>query len=253
MDLLERNIKSTDNHISILTSDTKHPKLCIIEIHGGIEGDKWDVAEESKDLVNYCLKNEILYISVDLSNNGTQVNQSLNEVLFSKREEDLNSVISFVKDEYKCPVILIGTSLGGLIAINTASKNTEKIIGLVINCGVVNPEDLIKRIVVEEDFNQWHTSDMLNVFNINLPYSFFEDIKNLNTPDKIKSLNIPILWFHGEEDELVPIEQVEDLSLENKSIKLVKVENGKHRFGVSMQPGKWEERLENFIQMILNS
>ncbi len=245
-------ITSSSNPISGLAVSNKNPKLRIIETHGGIIGNINDVASKSTDLINYCFKNNISYLTYNPSNNGSQKNEPLNQVLFSRRIDDLNNVMSYAKDKFNCPIILLGTSLGGLISINATAQGPQKISGLIINCGVIDPEDTIKRIVKEKEFEEWQSKDTLNVFNVNLPYLFFRDIKNLNAEEILKHLTIPAIWFHGENDEIVPIKQIVGIASLNNKINLIKIKNGRHRFGNAMQPGEWEQKTEAFIETLLN-
>lgn len=107
--------------ISILVFESStNPKLTLIESHGGYQGSKEKVAEASKAIVDWALQNNINYISIDLSNNGTQKEQPFNELRYSDRVKDIETVIDYVTSKYKSPIILIGSSLGGLVTLNAA-------------------------------------------------------------------------------------------------------------------------------------
>lgn len=248
MNLVEEEV----GQISILRTQISNPRLCIIETHGAIEGNKVDVAEYSHDLIEFCKKNEIIYIAYNPSNNGTQPDQPLEEVKFTKRVQDLVSVISYSENTYKCPIILIGSSLGALISINAASEKISNVTGLIINCGVVRPEETLK-ILAGDTFNTWQEKDSAKVLNVNLPYAFFEDIISLHTEEKLRNLNIPILWFHGTKDDLALTDTVRYATKNSDKISLIEVENGGHRFGEFMQPGEWENKVETFIKDLMSS
>lgn len=248
MNLVEEEV----GNISILRTQIDSPRLCIIETHGGIEGNKNDVATYSKDLIEFCNENNISYIAYNPSNNGTQPNQPLVEVKFSKRVGDLISVLAYVETNYKCPVILMGSSLGALISIIAASDELNKVAGLIINCGVIRPEQTLQ-VLTGKEFDTWMEKDSINAFNVNLPYAFFEDLASLNTEEKLKKLTMPILWFHGTKDDLASIDVIRNIAKASHNISLVEVENGGHRFGEFMQPGEWENKIETFIKDLMSS
>ncbi len=248
MNLVEKEIGG----ISMLRTQIDTPRLCIVETHGAIEGNKSDVATYSKDLIEFCNKNNISYITYNPSNNGTQPNQPLAEVRFSKRVGDLISVLAYVETNYKCPTILIGSSLGALISIVAASDELNNIVGLIINCGVIKPEQTLQALAGKE-FDTWMEKGSANVLNINLPYAFLEDITSLNTEKKLKEINKPILWFHGTKDDLASIDNIRNVAKASHNISLVEVENGGHRFGEFMQPGEWENKVETFIKSLMFS
>lgn len=91
-------VSQSGKHISILVFDSNAtPKVTLIESHGGYVGSKEKVAEDNRQLVDWVLKNNINYISIDLSNNGTQKNQPLTELRYSHRVKDIETVIDYVK------------------------------------------------------------------------------------------------------------------------------------------------------------
>ena len=80
-----------------------------------------------------------------------------------------------------------------------------------------------------------------------MKYDFYEDLVNLNAIKVIPNLKMPILWFHGSDDMVVPISQAYEAKSKNPNIELVLVSGGGHRFGDKMKPGEWENKIEQFI------
>jgi len=245
---LKITIPSTIPDLSLLiANDIESPKLCIIETHGEIKGNKESAASYSKDLQEFCIAHQLIYIAYDPSNNGTYEDQPLDQVLFSSRVQNLTDIIQYVRDRYKCPVVLLGSSLGGLVSINAASDNPDDVVGMIINCGVVYPEETLEIIAGKDSFDNWEKDGFVNILDIKLPYHFLTNITSLNTASKLKSLSCPILWFHGDKDPLAPIEHIRKTSTENRNINLIEVKNGEHRFGPQLEEGKWESDVEAFL------
>lgn len=237
--------------ISILVFESsKNPKLTLIESHGGFIGSKEKVAEDNKKLVEFALKNQINYISIDLSNNGTQKNQPLNQLRFSDRVKDIKTVIDYTKNKYDCSIILIGSSLGGLINLNSA-RYSSNIKGLILNCSAVKAHICVESTIDQNEFKNWKTKGIANIWGVPMSYDFYEDLVNLNEMKVIPKLAMPILWFHGSDDVIVPISQAYEAKSKNNNIELIVVSGGGHRFGDKMKQGEWEEKVERFITIIL--
>lgn len=123
-------ISKSDKEISILEFKALNPILTIIESHGGYRGSKEKTAEEHRELIKFANNHNISYISVDLSNNGTQPDQPVEEMSLEDRVKDLETIIDYATT----PVILIGTSFGGYISLKAT---TSKIKAIILNCSIV--------------------------------------------------------------------------------------------------------------------
>ena len=255
MSFREELLSKSNKKISlIIFESSKNPKLTIISAHGGlnmVDGDFAEItAKESSQLIEYCLKNNINFIAINFSNNGSQKDQPLNEILFSDRILDLESTIDFVQEKYKCPIILSGSSLGGHIIINT-SDYSSKIKGIILNCPAIKAFEVIRDTMDKNEFEKWKIKDEAEVFGTKLKYSFYEDLLSHSAMSKIPKLTIPVLIYHGTADKIVPIDQSRESKALNRYVELVEVEGGEHRFGKMLKPGEWEEGVEQFINKVL--
>lgn len=246
--------KSNKEISLIIFESSKNPKLTIISSHGGLNKIDGDFAEttakENIQLIEYCLNNNINYIAINFSNNGSQTNQPLNEILFSDRILDLETTIDFVKEEYGGSILLLGSSLGGHIVIN-ASDYSSQIKGIILSCPAIKTFEVIRDTMDKNEFENWKTKNEAEVFGTKLKYSFYEDLLSHNDMSKIQKLTIPVLIYHGTVDNIVPITQSREAKALNSHIELIEVEGGDHRFGKMLQPGEWEEKVEQFINKIL--
>src|SRR3989344_6025547 len=124
---LRKDIQSKSNKtISLLIFESsKNPKATIIYSHGGFTNNAEKDIGATGTLKDYCLQNNINFIAIDFSNNGTQKDQPLEELIFSNRIKDLESTIDFVTSEYHSPIVLFGSSLGGHITLNAADYSPQ--------------------------------------------------------------------------------------------------------------------------------
>ena len=196
--------------------------------------------------MDFCEKSNINYIAVDLSNDKNSVNQPINEIRYSHRVLDVESTIDFVEKEYDSPIIILGSSMGGFVSLNSVNYS-PMVKKLILNCPAVKMHECIEINNDKTEFANWKQKGIANIFNVPMTYDFYEDALNLNALKIIPKINIPILWFHGTDDEVVPISQAREAKFLNPNINLVEVVGGRHRFGDKMKPGEWKTTVEDFI------
>jgi len=248
---LRKDIQSKSNKtISLLIFESsKNPKATIIYSHGGFTNNAEKDIGATGTLKDYCLQNNINFIAIDFSNNGTQKDQPLEELIFSNRIKDLESTIDFVTSEYHSPIVLFGSSLGGHITLNAADYSPQ-IKAIVLNCPAIKAYESIRDLMDKTEFDNWQKTNKAFVFEGVFGYNFYEDLLEHDASKKIPNLHIPILIFHGTEDKITPIKNSREAREKNKKIELVEIEGGGHRF--NMKPGVWETKVEEFINKHIN-
>jgi pimeloyl-ACP methyl ester carboxylesterase len=234
----------------IIFESSKQPRITIIESHGGFTSNAEKNAEENKTVIDFCLNNNVNYVAINFSNNGTQKEQPINELSFRDRIKDLETTIDYVMAEYKSSIILYGSSLGGHITLN-ASTYSSNIKGIVLNCPAIKAFECIRDLMDKNEFYNWDTKGTALVFDVPFPYSFYQDLIEHNAMKIIPKLKVPVLIFHGTTDTTVPIEQSREAKSLNKNIELIEVESGGHRF--DMGEGVWEGKVEHFILETLSN
>ena len=253
MEYTENLTSKSGKGISILVEEASStPRAIIIETHGGFMAKKEQVADDNKPLIEFLKKEKINYVAIDLSNNGTQQRQPFDELRFGDRIEDVHSVIDYVLKRYGSDIILLGSSLGGMITLN-AGIYSPSIKGVVLSCAALKAHECISRSMTTTEFSDWKRNNMANVWGVPMEYDFYQDLVNNDASRVIGKITVPILWFHGTGDEVVPIEQAKEALKLNQVIRLVEIPGGRHRFGDKMKPGEWEKKVEEFIIEIVGS
>lgn len=230
----------------LIIQNSDKPKLTVVDIPGGFIETKEKTAQNNSELIAFCEKMQINYVAIDFSNNGKHVDQPVNELRFSHRIKDLETVIDYVVSQFNSSIVLLGSSLGGLITLNT-SNYSPNIKGVILNCAAVKAHLCIQAGIAPEEFQSWKEKNFAMVWGVPFTYDFYEDLELRDATKVIPAINKPILWFHGTADTTVPIEQAREAKSLNSKINLVEVLDGGHRFGDKMQPGEWERMVEEFI------
>ena len=234
----------------LIHENSKNPVLTIIESHGGIAYSAHEIAKENERLIEFCSPANINYIAIDFTNNGTRKDQPVNELIFSNRIKDLETAIDFVLAEYKSPILLYGSSLGGHITLNAATYSSE-IKGIILNCPALKAFENIRDGMDKDQFDSWKTKGTALVGQDSLPYAFYEDLASHVAMDIVRSLKMPILIFQGTADKITPVKNARQAKELNSNIELVEVEGGGHRFGDKILPDEYSKKVQQFIKSVV--
>lgn len=129
-------------------------------------------------------------------------------------------------------IFLLGFSMGGVIASYLASKyNIKRLILIAPAFSYLNIEN-ITSIITKSATNLLSNSD-LDKNKVTLPKGFYSSFQDLvkNLKKYISKVNCPVLLFHGDDDEVIPlrssIQAYEKISHNQK--RLFIMHNAKHR------------------------
>ena len=116
------------------------------------------------------------------------------------------------------PVIVIGSSMGGWIALHLALLRTERIRALV-------------GIAAAPDFTNWGFPDGETAVAQGLSRGFWESGQKLLLLDKEIAIDCPVRLLHGEHDEDVPLDVAFRLmrALRSSDVQLNVLKGGGHR------------------------
>jgi pimeloyl-ACP methyl ester carboxylesterase len=148
------------------------------------------------------------------------------------------------------PVVLIGSSLGALVAIHTAARLPDSVDRLVLLAPAVMFSAGAGKALGAERVAQWRTSGTLDVFHFAygarrlLNYSFYEDGLRYHVLDV--ALRQPTLIFQGRRDESVDYRDVERFAAGQPRVKLTLLEDD-HQLMASL-PRIWSDMVE-FLEL----
>lgn len=209
-------------------SDNNNPT--IIFCHGYMS-DK----EGSKALYlqKFCEGMGFNYIRFDYFGHG-ESSGDFEDGLISKWLDNLVLIIDeLVQDE----VILVGSSMGGWLALLAAKLKAERVVGLVtVACATDFTEELVWNNLTEEEKERLeHQGYIIDQKDYKFTKGFLGDGKCfLLFPDSI-CLNIPVVLLHGMADVIVPyqisLETAKILSSNDVEITLIK--DGDHNLNRS--------------------
>jgi pimeloyl-ACP methyl ester carboxylesterase len=222
---------------------------CIIFVHGG--------ARDRRAFMRHlpCLhKYEYGLIAFDCREHGTSTCTGKGIGWTVREAEDVVTVSKYAREalNYK-HVILIGTSQGAASCIIAASF--DPLINLII---AENPYSCRKRLMKDIMLNVMGNSYILSflqnhyinyIIDMVQKYLNVDETKHPNAIDIIQDIKQPILFMHGDNDTLVPVEHSKDLY--NKAShpkKLWICKGASHTALYDHSPHEWEKIVYNFIR-----
>lgn len=200
---------------------------------GGFRSDM--TGTKAQFLENWALKNELPFIRFDYSGHGKSEGKFTDGCISDWKEDALS-----VLDELSSgPQILVGSSMGGWIALLLAKERSKRIKGLV---GIASAPDFTED-TIWQNLDKASKEKLIKMGQIELPSSYSEEPliitkkliedgrKNLILTEHL-TLNCPIRLLQGMQDPDVHFSQAIDLSqsLGDNDIQLKFVKRGDHSF-----------------------
>tara|TARA_Y100001960_G_scaffold333654_1_gene440007 strand:+ start:1346 stop:1816 length:471 start_codon:yes stop_codon:yes gene_type:complete len=154
----------------------------------------------------------------------------------------LSAVLDFVENR---PSIFIGHSMGAAVGLKLASTD-QRLKALVSLAGMINVKDFF-----DKQFGNLSIGDlMLGREGCPLSQQLLEDAKEIETLTNLGSkINIPLLFVHGDKDELVPIQ--DSIDMEQASYgktHLVTISDCDHKF-----EGHYDKLVEAVVPWVIKN
>jgi alpha-beta hydrolase superfamily lysophospholipase len=175
--------------------------------------------EQFKLWANYFSFRGFITLTFDFTGNG-ESEGFFTEGTFSQEISDVKSAVDFLKQNYGIrKIALVGHSMGGAVAVLSASKNKDvDCVVVLAPLAVIKGKPYGKFANEEADIFEAHgLCDLVNCKKMRtLDLAFFKDVKRHDVLKSVKSLKIPLLVIHGNSDSIVSVK--EGLMLHNAAV-----------------------------------
>jgi len=146
---------------------------------------------------------------------------------------DLEAVLAHLSPR---PVVLAGSSLGGLLSLQAARTHDTGLRGLMLIAPALHFVERVMDRLSEEDNARWRADgrftfeDPYGEGPYTLGYSFYTDAQASRRPP-LPELQCPVVILHGERDELLPAADSIELArhLRAREVALEIIPGGDHR------------------------
>jgi predicted esterase YcpF (UPF0227 family) len=152
----------------------------------------------------------------------------------------LSHQLSYLKSTYlnnNEPFVVIGSSLGGFLAVQLAAQN-PLIQKLVLFAPAFGFSQRIAKALGAENIAKWETDGDREFYhyglkrNVNLQFQFFADAQNYSEEKLTRSL--PMLIFHGVHDDVVPAALSEEFAKRRSQV-ILKLLDDDHALGNDLE------------------
>ena len=162
--------------------------------------------------------------------------------------EDLDRLIADTRQRYSPRILgLHGESLGAATTV-TEMKNTPEVDFAVADCGFSDIEGVLKG-----GCRRLHIPAVLvDVVDISTRFLYGYSLKQMRPVDSLDGNTIPMLFIHGEKDDLIPPENSVRMYERTAGVKELRLIPGAvHARSVLTEPEMYEEIVENFLEGVL--
>lgn len=126
-------------------------------------------------------------------------------------------------------IFLYGISMGAATVCLVSSMDIPKNVkGVVMDCGFASARRVLKYQIKKQTHLPGFLIDVANIFCKSVAKF---DINELDPIDAIKKSSVPFLFFHGSEDEMVPVEMAHELYDACPNEKELKIVEGAEHVG----------------------
>jgi alpha-beta hydrolase superfamily lysophospholipase len=176
------------------------------------------------------------------------------EITFAQEVDDLRSAVQWVRSEGGSPVGLLGSSMGGAVAILYASQDPS-IQALVTLAAVGLPARIADRMDdLKQKTQEWKDEGYQFGAEGEVGERFFEDARRQDVLAAARSLSVPLLVLHGGEDEVVSVDDAHAIHANAGGPKALRVLAGvDHRFTRSEALEEALQAAKDWFQRYLNS
>jgi pimeloyl-ACP methyl ester carboxylesterase len=137
--------------------------------------------------------------------------EKFEDITYSGEVDDLRAACSFIRDRSSGRIGILGSSMGGTVALLFAAEDPG-IAALVTIAAPVHPEAFPRRILDREALQKWRDRGFTFYNRQRLNLALLEDLETINVPESARKIACPLLIIHGDNDDVVPVEEAHELN-----------------------------------------
>ena len=151
------------------------------------------------------------------------------ELTVSGEVDDLAGAWAFAQGRAAGPTALIGSSLGGTVALLFAAEQAD-VTAVATIAAVAHPGRRARALPAVER-QRWRRDGSYDFNGMRLGTAFLDDVERLDVLERVTAVGCPVLLAHGTADEVVPIDDAVELAARLRGrCAIERYEGADHRF-----------------------
>lgn len=170
---------------------------------------------------------------------------------FARQVIECRAAIAELRRTGVTRVALTGSSMGGAVAALTAVQ--EPLVALATMATVGRTDLLPERAVGKDGLVQWERDRFIEVQGEKVGFALVEDARRIDLPAEAKKIRCPWLILHGEQDEVIPVEDSEILHQAAEGSVLEIIAGADHKFSKEEHREFITNRIVDFLDKKLKA
>lgn len=130
---------------------------------------------------------------------------SFEDLTLTGEVQDALGALDFLQEFSPAKTVLVGSSMGGAVALLTAARAPERV-NAVATIAAVADTGLFTASLSPHEIEAWRRTGMRRWRDGHLKSTFLDDVESIDLPAAIATIRQPLLVTHGEKDGVVPRE-----------------------------------------------
>jgi pimeloyl-ACP methyl ester carboxylesterase len=137
--------------------------------------------------------------------------EKFEDITYSGEVDDLRAACSFIRDRSSGRIGILGSSMGGTVALLFAAEDPD-IAALVTISAPVHPEAFPRRVLSPDALQKWRDRGFTVYNRQRLNLALLDDLESINVVESARKIASPVLIIHGDKDDVVPVEEARELN-----------------------------------------
>ena len=161
-----------------------------------------------RHLCEQLVQENFMALRFDFSGNGRSEGQFADST-YSKQISEMQTAVAFILKKGVSWVGLVGHSMGAVIAVLTAARMSTVKSACVLagRMSGLNATHFFSPSQLRELRNTGSVSFTSRGRSLKISNSFFADTEQYNLPEIVANLRTPLLVVHGDQDEIIPVQE----------------------------------------------